>query len=143
VNAVGIWPVDFNPRIPASAEIFELASLNTSSTISFSVIRTHVELTLQRVIPAISQSKRNQMIGKSILFCHHPEGMVFDERKFQQALKFYRHGDGKLKQPAWISDIPQLGTRIPFQEPIMSLFVRGATEPQVFQRLRRFAAQVR
>jgi predicted ATP-grasp superfamily ATP-dependent carboligase len=77
------------------------------------------------------------MIGKAILFCRSPSGILIDEASFQAIKNWYRP-----LSDAWAADIPQVGTKIKLGQPILSLFVTGGDAVSVEEKLFEFANQV-
>jgi predicted ATP-grasp superfamily ATP-dependent carboligase len=139
LNTEGVWPVDINPRIPASAEIFELARFH-SQQVPFSIFRCHIEGCVGNLHP-ISSSNRQpiELIGKAVLFCRERDGYYVDRPILEQLETHCR--DERRTDSLCFADIPNVGASIKFGEPILSIFVTKRTEelvkPALFQAAQR------
>ncbi len=73
-----VWVVDINPRIPASAELFERPNGRRS------IVGLHVEACLGNELPRQPPVvvNQDQTLGKAILFCQNPDGVLIDQHKF-------------------------------------------------------------
>ena len=144
VNDIGVWPVDINPRITASAEIFELAAHMPGREVNqFSIVQQHVEacsLHPANFKPILFGA---EMYGKAILFCQSEPGINLNESVFEQLMPFHRDAENNSRLKQFIADIPEIGTRIAKGEPVLSLFTRGKSSSEILQNLLEFAARLR
>ncbi len=144
VNDIGVWPVDINPRITASAEIFELAAQMPGREVNqFSIVQQHVEACSLHPANFKPILFGTEMFGKAILFCQNESGITLNKADFQQLMPFYRDVGNSSGLKQFIADIPEVGTRISCGEPVLSLFSRGSSSSEIFQNLLEFAAKLR
>ena len=144
VNDIGVWPVDINPRITASAEIFELAAHMPGREMNqFSIVHQHVKacsLHSANFKPILFNA---EMYGKAILFCQNRPGITLNESVFRQLMPYYRDTENNSGLKQFIADIPEVGTRIASGEPVLSLFTRGSSPCEIYLNLLEFAARLR
>jgi predicted ATP-grasp superfamily ATP-dependent carboligase len=134
LNATGIWLIDVNPRITASAEIYELIHPQSEAN-SFSVFQTHLDGCLG-YRPTIS-SVSSQFLAKGILFCRTERGLVIETGKFERLTAIYEQTQVLSGQR--IADIPQDGTNIPQTAPILTVFAMGDSADEARRKLLEYA----
>lgn len=115
-----VWPVEVNPRFPASVEVLERAG-------GFSAVTWHVAA-CQRELPAAAPTFRAGWQGKGIVFAGR-EGAVTRE-----LLAHARTQNAQCPQLA-AADLPAVASQIPAGRPILTVFAGGATRDQLVQRL--------
>ncbi|QDU96467.1 ATP-grasp domain-containing protein [Lignipirellula cremea] len=130
VDAQAIWPVEVNPRFPASAELYDRAH-------GASAVRLHVQACLDQSIegPDAPPRTARQMQGKAILWAL--SDLTISDAWTQQAL-LHHISDERL-----LADIPAAGQTIRTGEPIVTCFASGATVDEVTTALKSRAAAVR
>ena len=160
-NGSRIWPIDINPRIPASAEVVELALQAVSGSVlndcSGSVVGLHVQACTDwgSDCPALDSfgesSKRiagedveTKMFGKVVVFCQNPNGVEIGNEQFER-IRNLHGGDLEVRhrQSRWVADVPSVGQRIEFGHPVATLFARGKLEGEVYETLIKFARDFR
>jgi predicted ATP-grasp superfamily ATP-dependent carboligase len=140
VNKEGVWLIDINPRIPASAELYELLASEDRQD-SFSVFKAHLQACYQQngtIRPATPVDGR--WVAKGILFCKIETGMIVTEAVFGQ-LKQLSYEDLSSTHRK-IADVPMIGTSIAKGEPILSLFVQAESIQGAHRLLLLFAEQL-
>jgi predicted ATP-grasp superfamily ATP-dependent carboligase len=121
VNDGGVWPVEVNPRFPASAELYDWAG-------GVSTVGLHVAACRGDRLEAPPLPTTRLVYGKAIVF----------------ADRTYTVGDGLEKLAGtriahdWplLADIPAKGSTIRTGEPIVTLFAAEQSEPRVLETLR-------
>ncbi|REK12259.1 MAG: ATP-grasp domain-containing protein [Planctomycetota bacterium] len=125
VNGEGVWPVEVNPRFPASAEILERAT-------GASVIAWHAAACEEGRLP-VPPRHRGRTFGKAIPFartrCVTPQ-LLRDSA---------RPGLAAADEPA---DVPRPGTVVEPGWPIVTVFAEGGDEATVIHRLQKRVAAV-
>jgi predicted ATP-grasp superfamily ATP-dependent carboligase len=120
------WPVEVNPRYPASLEIHELA-------LGRSLLDDHrrcCEGTMNLSVGTFDPcSRRSPTIAKEIL--HAPRRLVAPDFTLDQDAAVGLHS-----VPA-IADVPWPGTRFDAGEPVMTLFAKGEDATSCCSRLTR------
>ena len=122
INEAGPWPVEINPRFPASAEVLERA-------LNISVLREHARVFSDARLPAphpsLSRPPDAPVVGKAILFA--PHDIV----------------TGPLpSHPHDLADIPAVGTPVPASRPVCTVLVSAADPSICRDRLQAAAADV-
>ncbi len=119
VNRNGIWPVDINPRIPASAEI-----------VGQHVIRRHLSAfgihCDQAAVP-----NHPHVIGKAVIFNRSGVPIRFS-RKLLAAFPVRCES---LPCETSIADIPGCGTVIETGKPVLTVFASGESQQEVRAKL--------
>ena len=133
-----VWAVDFNPRITASAELFESAV--AGSTCRFqSVIDLH--LSACRSIRPSDQAEFKKLADdqadvlgvkdcetKRIVYFTGPDAVEIDQAKWEQLSRYHVPSFFQSNQTgASIADVPRLGDRIASGRPLLTLRSRGKT----------------
>ena len=135
-----LWPVDVNPRYPASAEVLELAS-------GVSLVGLHVQACHAGKLPASRLLKPRTCAGKAIVYA--PGDFIVSRslnRRWHTANEALRGADGAPRDragsvlPYRVADIPAAGTAIPGGAPVITLVERGADLSSVRDNLRRRAS---
>ena len=134
-----VWPVDFNPRITASAELFESAvarsgnqfrsvlDLHWSACRSTEASKNEAFDSLESELIASQRPKACET--KRILFHRGPNTLEIDELKWKQLSRFYipnffrSHHTG-----ASIADVPRIDDRIQTGRPILTIRSRAKSE---------------
>ncbi len=127
-----VWPVEVNPRLPASVEILE-------RVLGFSAVGLHVVACRDALLPDPSACTTDEMAkaalhGKAVLYSRCD--FVVEDR-FLERIRQRNHG---TDDPV-IADIPTVGTHILAGHPLMTVFATGADRGIVKQRLRELAAE--
>ena len=136
-----VWPVDLNPRITASAELFEAAIANSASGFH-SVVDLHL---------SVCDSERGRggkdfeiliserMVGqnnatceaKRFLFFDGPGIFKMDQSKFKQLSRLYVRDFFQGSQVGVsIADIPEIGDQIAPGRPLMTMRSRAKTKAE-------------
>lgn len=153
LNSNGAWPVDINPRIPASAEIFELDRLLSTKgprqrESSPSIVAIHLAACDGKSTSSMWECKNeigfnSNRLGKAILYWRQQESVVFDQTRLSFVTgKYWDTASGDVPPSRWVADVPCTGRVIRHGDPVLSLFVRGATEKLVYERLLSFASEL-
>ena len=123
----GLWPVEVNPRYPASAEIIERNS-------HVSIMETHIAACRDGMLPDAFQPRSSCCTGKAIYF-------AASTRIVTQS--FFEWADRNSRKHPWplVTDVPAIGTEIPAGRPVVSLFSEGRDADQVRRRLRKLVAE--
>ena len=134
-----VWPVDFNPRITASAELFESTIARSGNT-----FRSVVDLHLT-ACNAARTSDKNEFINltdertavsnaevceaKRIVFFEGPDAVVIDDTKWKQLELLHAPCFFQSSQTgATIADVPRLGDRIEAGRPLLTIRSRAGSE---------------
>lgn len=118
-----IFPVEINPRFPASAEILERCS-------NWSAVQLHVDACCNAsALVRPEMSEENKYWGKAIVFA--PRNLNVDHRRHMQLMK--RRGDSLRPE---IADIPIAGTEIPQGRPFLTVFAEGTQREDVIDKLK-------
>lgn len=136
VNHQGVWPIDINPRIPASAELFE-SSLQVAEWGVRGIVELHVgacqaTATGHRLAPAAELSilhPRGLVEGKAILFNRLETPLTISESVFWQFRKMYDpkfFRDRRLRFT--LADIPRAGVVVPPGAPVLTIRIRSHNE---------------
>jgi predicted ATP-grasp superfamily ATP-dependent carboligase len=128
-----LWPIEINPRYPASAEILEMGLGQSILAAHCQVFDQEIELAT-RAVPAAPP----RIVGKGILFA-------------KEALAFPDEGpwlnDSEESKPPHPSvpafaDIPFPGEQIPAGRPIFTIFAKASSLEECIPSLRRRVAEV-
>lgn len=122
-----VWPVEVNPRFPASAELYDWC-------FATSVVRWHVDACRNGRRPAIPAHKRGQCFGKAIVYA--PADLLIGPKV---PIRFRRCND----DDTWptVADIPAAGQRIRAKAPLVTVFANGLSPEDVTETLRQNSAQ--
>lgn len=126
VNDTGIWPLEVNPRYPASAEVLERAS-------GFSAIGLHVEACTEGRLSSRVTTARRCIAGKAILFS------TAEQRVPGTLLRWAGEQNRGSDWPS-VADVPQLHGHIARGAPVLSVFAEGSDQEQVEILLRQHIA---
>jgi predicted ATP-grasp superfamily ATP-dependent carboligase len=116
------YPVEVNPRYPASAEVLELAA-------GSSLLALHCAAFTQLVPGAAPMPQRepaDPMVAKAILFAQ--TNVLFPSDGPWR--DYLQHAPVDLWQPPPLADIPSAGTRIEAGHPVLTVFATGRSEEQ-------------
>jgi predicted ATP-grasp superfamily ATP-dependent carboligase len=120
-----IWPLEVNPRLPASAEVLERA-------LGLSAVRLHLDACEQGAFPsapaAVPESAAARWHGKAILFAR--SDLVVSP---ELARSFDPSGNGFVRPE--IADLPSAGTAIRAGWPVMTIFAEAATRDELLAAL--------
>lgn len=126
LNSQGLWPVDINPRIPASAEIYELAWTDTTPE-PFSIFRSHVRCCQEQNfrLKTAQPVDAYGLVGKAILFCNERDGYFVNQPLNEQLQSQWP----REQNAGWIAfaDMPNEGTSIQFGEPVLTILAKQPT----------------
>ncbi len=125
-----IWLIEINPRMTASAEIFELAGCVPS------IMRLHLDSAAGGGPFAFADHQL--LFGKAILFSDSTKSFTVNQNVFD-----YFCGLETLNGRRSVADIPKIGTRIGCGEPILTLFASGKRESELLSRLQSKAELIR
>ena len=134
-----VWPVDLNPRITASAELFESAVARSRSK-----FRSVLDLHLSACCPTGAgdgeefeklANDRAVSLGvedcetKRIVFFAGPDVVEIDAAIYDQLSYYYQPNFFQSNHPgASIADVPKLGERIDAGRPLLTIRSRAKTE---------------
>ena len=136
-----VWPVDLNPRITASAELFETSIANSSCGFC-SVVDLHLsacEYACGRSIKDFETLAGEGIVGqgkrcyeaKRFLFFDGPEVFEMDQAKFQLLSRLCVRDFFQARQAGVsIADVPAVGDRIAPGRPLMTIRSRAKTEAE-------------
>jgi uncharacterized protein len=123
------WPVEVNPRYPASVEVLEYAT-------GLRALDWHRQAFVGGALPERTGSGPTQ-VGKAVLFA--PASLEFPEDgPWAATLREPR----PVTQLPDFADLPHPGERIEAGRPVLTLFARGADEAACLAALRERAADV-
>jgi len=121
------WPIEVNPRYPASAEVLE-------SALGISAIALHVAACRGRQLPETPRLPKPGWCAKRIVYATQTVRI-----KPWHTSEMLAHC-GPLESPRW-ADIPQPGTTIQPGSPVATVFARGdwrvAVEEEIEHQARR------
>jgi predicted ATP-grasp superfamily ATP-dependent carboligase len=123
------WPVEINPRIPASAEVLELA-------LRSSLLVDHRQACERGLLPRYApEAGPGRVVGKAIVTAT-TRGTVPDLRGWvvPRPSAFQRPG---------LADVPFPGARFEVGDPVLTVFASGTGRDEVERRLERKAELVR
>ena len=116
-----VWPVEVNPRYPASAEILDWASES-------SAVGRHMVACLEGELPAPAEPADDRWYGKRIHFARR-DSVASPE--FCEKLRLLNVG---RSWPA-VADIPAPATQFRTGQPVATVLAEGASREIVLQRL--------
>ena len=124
LNERGIWPVDINPRITASAELFEAFDRETEQPRAFNMILAQLgeinlaTCSIDNVRPA------TRIRGKAVVFHQTPRVLHVTRETLDNLCSLVRAG-------LCISDIPNIGAEIAPDQPMATVHVSGVDQDSV------------
>ena len=129
LNQHGFWPVDVNPRFPASSEILE-------RVFDFNALAVHVAACQTGQLPSEVKPQTSRCHGKAIVFAEETCVVSNVLRKPCSAVH---------KPNIWpqIADIPRAGVCQQRGDPIMTVFATGPNVETVEQQLMKCVATTR
>jgi len=134
-----VWPVDFNPRITASVELFESAMVQSESKFR-SVLDLHLAACISTRVnggqefreladDGRSFSGEDTCEAKRILFNSGPLPIGITNANWEQLSRYYEPSFFKSSQVgSSIADVPRLGDRIGPGHPLLTIRSRATTE---------------
>lgn len=135
-SADQVWPVDLNPRITASAELFE-AAIRRSDSQFRSVLDLHLAACQPNATVAAAEFEKltTSKFGseywetKRIVFNSGAKAVEVTEMKFRQLLNLYSPNFFKTDQLGKsIADVPRPGDRIESGHPFLTIRTRAKVE---------------
>ncbi len=140
VSGQSVWLIDINPRITASAEIFEnlnqISVQETAPGKTRSIVDLHFRACSGQTTTC-SHAIEDRQFGKAILFCENDRGLVVSNAFFERLKSYY-----PSSRDCWVRDIPVSGTVIEPGGPILTLLTQGDSQSDVYFRLMSFAKQL-
>ncbi len=127
VNPQGVWPIEVNPRYPASAELLDRAC-------GADTMALHVAACEAGELPTGPAPAWRRACGKAIVFA--ARRLVVSEKWGTNV------GDDDDQDWPALADVPAPDTVIEPGWPIVTVLANAVNESQVLERLRRRAAQV-
>jgi predicted ATP-grasp superfamily ATP-dependent carboligase len=129
------WPVDVNPRYPASTEVLELAS-------GVSMIGLHARACTEREPPQTSPLTSRGYVGKAVVYA--PGDFLVTKEQNQRwhasnnwpAAAFQTQSSPLIRSRYTVADIPGVGTHVPAGAPVVTLIERARDAATVRRRLR-------
>ena len=132
-----VWPVDLNPRITASTELFESTVVRSRSKFR-SVIDLHLSACsisssdreeFEKLADDCAASLGSECETKRILFNTGPNAIEIDNTKCEQLSRYHKPRFFQSNQTnASIADVPKLGDRIEPEHPLLTIRSRAKTE---------------
>jgi uncharacterized protein len=124
------WPVEVNPRYPASAEVHEYAS-------GLPILALHRQAFEDAALPPHVVPAAQPVVGKAIYFAERtltfpPDG------PWMETLR----RDRPIQQMPEFADIPAAGQIIEAARPVLSFFARAADDAKCRERLRAIAVDL-
>jgi hypothetical protein len=136
VNQEGVWPVDVNPRIPASSELFG-PMIMVEHLRAFKIGVSD---------PFDNQTQRDGFIapeaairGKAIVY-NLENSLIKIPETVNEKFPFRHESDLQVDS---IADVPDSSVRIDPGQPILTVFSSGASRTEVLDRLKQMADQIR
>lgn len=142
INDQGVWPIDINPRIPASAELFEMQQRAIHQRETFNMVSAQLGKPPE---PIIAHS--HIVAGKAVVFNQTGRTTLIEANAFANILKEYdvdfdvsceRSAIGRTT----ISDIPNIGTQIGADEPVCTVRCIADSEEAADQMLLNVASRI-
>jgi len=123
-----VWPIEVNPRFPASLEVLERA-------MDFSAVGLHVAACQHCRLPDAPPQLGEGWTGKAIVWARH-KTIVSD--------RFCRWAEEQNAGGAWpeLADIPNVDTHISAGSPITTVLAEGRAESEAWTLLQERAAAV-
>lgn len=135
------WPLDINPRYPASAEVLELAA-------GVSFVGYHAIACRTGELPAAQRAQPRRYAGKAIVYA--PCELIVSaaqNRRWHAANESHplpTLARNKNRMPTYrVADIPAAGANIPMGAPVVTLIECGADLANLRDMLRRRATALR
>ena len=107
-TAQGLYLVDINPRVTASAELIE--RFYRRSQFDFTILRAHLDATMGGPMPTLIKDFGECVFSKTIVYLESDEPLIVNEAMF-----------GYLQSSDTITDIPALGTEIHPGHPLVTV----------------------
>lgn len=136
------WPVEVNPRYPASSEVLELAS-------GAAMIGLHARACTKRELPQTSPLTSRGYIGKAVVYAPGDFLVTAEQNRRwhasnkSPAAAFQTQSSTLIGSQYTVADIPSIGTQIPAGAPVVTLLERGRDAATVRRRLRRRCVALR
>jgi predicted ATP-grasp superfamily ATP-dependent carboligase len=120
-----LWPIEVNPRYPASAEVLERA-------LEIDAVRLHVEACREGRLPQGQTDRPSRWCGKAIVYARR-DAIVTEE--------FCRVAEPLWAGQAWpeLADVPAAGTRIGTGAPAVTVLADAEDEASLGEELRQKA----
>lgn len=134
VSSQGLFLIDINPRVTASAELIERFYRRIRS--DFTILGTHLEAAIGGRIPTPLRGFGGFAFSKAIVYLDSAVPLIVDE-----AMNEFFWGN------SWITDIPSVGTKIQPGHPIVTVHAgaenQRALEAKSIQRISKVRAITR
>jgi predicted ATP-grasp superfamily ATP-dependent carboligase len=128
VNDAGVWPVEVNPRYPASAEVLERAG-------NFSAISMHAAACADGLLPS-EPLFAERIVGKAILFATLKQCVPLELTEWTERVN---------RDATWprVADIPAAGNMLVPGAPVLTLLSEGDDAQQLETKLQQRLAETR
>jgi predicted ATP-grasp superfamily ATP-dependent carboligase len=140
-----VWPVEVNPRFPASIEVLEWALASGAATAALTVasetdhvdsaVGWHVAACRESRLPTVPDLVGTRWFGKRIHFARRDCAISAALIAWADSL------NAPCRWPA-VADIPVLGTRIRARHPVLTNLADGSSRNEVLERLAEAERQV-
>lgn len=152
VNSTGIWPVDVNPRITASAELLE-SNLQTRGGQSAGIVDLQASACQTQLDSQSARSRFNRLEvlreeppwceGKAVLFHAGNHPVEISDAVFSKLSAWFEPSFfGSTESGFSIADVPCPGQIIDIGAPLLTLRVRCVDQTQVETMLQQWAMEV-
>jgi predicted ATP-grasp superfamily ATP-dependent carboligase len=122
------WPVEVNPRYPASSEVLELAS-------GVSIVGLHAHACTQRSLPKVAAMASRGIVGKAVVYAPGDFVVTAAQNRCWYAANTPRSTTRPASNYA-VADIPSVSTHVPKGAPVVTLIERARDAATVRRRLR-------
>ena len=129
------WPVEVNPRYPASAEVLELAT-------GVSIVGLHARACTERTLPQFAPLASRGYVGKAVVYAPGDFIVTATQNRRWHASNNSLNTASVSQSNATpvscfkVADIPRVGTQVPSGAPVVTLLERGRDVATVRRRLR-------
>src|SRR5262249_29450869 len=130
VHAGSFWPVEINPRYPASVEVLEYAT-------GLAALDLHRSVFESQTRPASHPRSWGEVVGKAILFARASVTIPADG-PWSATLR----SPSSVEEMPRFADIPQTGVLIQGGRPVLTIFTRGGSAGACLGDLRQAAAEL-
>ena len=124
------WPVEVNPRYPASSEVLELAS-------GVSIVGLHARACAAGTLPQFAPLKPRGFVGKAVVYA--PNDFVVRAAHNRR----WHAASAMISSRYKVADIPSVSTHVPAGAPVVTLIERGRDVVTVRGRLRNRSVALR
>jgi uncharacterized protein len=127
-NAVGLWPIEVNPRYSASVEVIERA-------IGLAALDWHVRACRQDALPQLAALSSGRCAGKAVVYAQ--QGGAIPPRLDEHICDWNVGGEAPR-----LADLPRVGEPVKRDQPILTVLAEGGSIADVETQLRRDVAAV-